>query len=184
MLANLLSTVNHSMSYLSVLSPIFHLFLVLQWLSGIWFPNVIILNRSDMGPYRNDNSQSIAKNLVLSQFTSLSEVIKITDVCVSYVSGIDTPCGMLGYRSKQAAALNNNNREKMEERGDSAERLAELPLSPICPLRTCFLYTNKRLMIHVAFCTGCEHSAGECSARAYHKVTWIQQPFFAGPRTP
>ena len=106
--------------------------------------------------------KDMTENLLLSQSASLLEVIKLTDACIFYISGTDVSCDVLGYRSKQVATPNNNNGEKMKAKGDSVERLAEFPLSPTCPLRTCFLYTIRWLMIHVAFYTGYEHSAGKC----------------------
>ena len=68
----------------------------------------------------------------------------------------DTPRGVLDYRNKLAAALNSS--EKIETRTDGAERLAVLALPPICPLRSCFLYTLRLLIIHVAFCARFEPS--------------------------
>ena len=98
----------------------------------------------------NINSWNIAEKYpLLSRPVTVSKVIKTTD----------TACGLLGYRSKLAVTPNNNGSEKMEPKEGSVRRPTELPLLPICPLRTCFWYTLRWLMIHVAFCTGCEHSA-------------------------
>ena len=46
----------------------------------------------------------------------------------------------------------------MEVKAGGAKKLAELPLSPICPWRSSFLYTLRWLIIHVAFCTRFEPS--------------------------
>ena len=62
---------------------------------------------------------------------------------------------MLDYRSRQVAAPTNNSSEKAEVKGGCVKGLAELPT---CPVRTCFLYTCRWLMIHVAFYARCEHT--------------------------
>ena len=75
------------------------------------------------------------------------------------VSRAGASCDVPHYRSKLAATPNNNGRERIEPKEDSVRRPGGLPLLPICPVRTCFLNTLRWLIIHVAFCTRCEHSA-------------------------
>ena len=86
------------------------------------------------------------------QRQSLRSYGRKNNICIFIVcvSKTDTPRGVLDYRSKLVTAL--KNKESIETKVDGAKRLAEFPLSPICPLRSCFLYTLRLLIIHVAFC--------------------------------